>query len=407
MGDYDFFDLTGLVFDPPEKTGKKVHAAIDKAKEELNMMLNTSTLQLERDEIIRKRAFLESTLSTIFNNDGKLTEVYENLAKVKTKKEMENLTAVVSLLKQSGSRKTTNGAIRIHQEKSKLSKEHVEEVFRIVGFTISEIDPLKDMPKFPTNVDKIHAELESLRKTRDQNPNGADLTLATDLYAFAAYLVGEPKKAAEFRGKSTPELEALFATYTKENATRSDNLGRLCLSLATAGRSFVFDSEKNRQAYENYLRYKDPVLTQLFNSMRRLPKSDLMDPKFAEECIRQISSVFGSYEISLAIYNREAGLRDEPYIPVKAVFRIKCHHCQNLVDFTDVSEAQKINKCSNCGKALYKQCKKCNKSVLDFFDKCPECDFLFANIEVFDKYLTAAEQALRDLRKLISATWED
>ena len=30
MTNYDFFDLTGLLFDPPEKSAKKVKAAIEK-----------------------------------------------------------------------------------------------------------------------------------------------------------------------------------------------------------------------------------------------------------------------------------------------------------------------------------------------------------------------------------------
>ncbi|MDR1802847.1 MAG: hypothetical protein LBQ94_04515 [Treponema sp.] len=394
MADYNFFELVGLPFDPPEKAVKKIIAAIDKVKKELETVRGTSTQQLERDEINRKLAFLETTSSAIFSNDGKLTAVYEKLSKEKLGQETKNLSAIVSLLKQSGSRKITNGTIRIHQQKSKLSREHVEEVFRTAGFTITEIEPFK-MPEFPVNADKIYAELEALRKSKDSNPNGADLTKAVDLYAFAAYLADEPENAGEYRSKSTPDLANIFDDFAKKFAMRNDNLGKLCASLATAGKAYVFNSESNRKNYEAYLKYKSPALTQLFSSMRGVSKSDLLDPKFAEECIRQISELFGSPEYSLGIYNKEAGLKDEPYVPPKVVFRVKCHHCQNLSEFADVGEAQKVNKCPHCGKALYKQCKKCSKSVLASLDKCPECGFFFASAAMFAKYFAAAEQALR------------
>jgi len=394
LADYDLFDLISLPFDPPEKVAKKVSAAIDKVKKELGT--GTVTQQLERDEINKKLAFLESISSSIFQKDGKLNPTYEKLADAKTKQEIENLTATVSLLKQSGSRVITNGTIRIHRQKTKLSEEHVKEVFHTAGFSISEIDPLKELPKFPTNADIIYAELEALRKSKDPNPNGADLTLATDLYAFAAYLVGEPENAVEYRAKETPELATLLDGFAKKFAQRTDNLGHLCFSLATKAKSFVFNSEDNRHAYEAYLKYKTHALTQLFLLLGRVPKSNLLDPQFAEGCIKKISAVFGSYEVALAIYNKEAGLKDEPYIPEKAIFHVKCNHCQNLIEnFSDVKEAQKVNKCPHCGQALYKQCKKCQKNVLVSLDKCPECGFVFASAAMFAKYFASAEQALR------------
>ncbi len=395
MTGYELFELIGLSFDPPEKAAKKVSAAIDKAKKELSGALGTATQQLERDEINAKLSFLETTSTAIFSNDGKLTSAYEELAKARTKQEIENLTATVTLLSQSSSRWYTEGTLRIHRQKTKLSKENVEKVFIDAGFKKSEIDPLKALPKFPTNADKTFAELEVLRESKDPNPNGPDLTLATDFYAFAAYLVGEPENAAEYRSKSTPELATLLDGFAKRLATRNDNLGKLCASLATAGKSYVFNSEDNRQAYGAYLKYRTPSLTRLFASMGRVSKSDLLDARFAEECIRQISDVFGNYEVALAIYNREAGLKDDPYIPEKAAFHVKCHHCQNLVEFADVTEAQKVNKCSHCGKPLYKQCNKCHKNVLASLDKCPECGFVFASTAMFAKYFAAAEQAFR------------
>ncbi|MDR1841213.1 MAG: hypothetical protein LBQ86_04720 [Holophagales bacterium] len=396
MVDFDLFELAGLPFDPPEKAAKKVSAAVDKKKKELNGYLGTVTEQSERDDINAKLSFLETTSAAIFSNDKKLTSAYERLAEAKTKQEIKNLNAIAFVLKQSGIRVITNGTISNHSKKTKLSKEHVREVFVASGFTISEINPLMAFPEFPTHADKIYSDIERLQKTKDQDPKRSGRTLVKDLYDFAAYLVDKPENAAEYRSKPTPELAALLDGFAKEFATRNDPLGKLYASLVTSGKSYVFNSEDNRQKYEAYLKYKTPALTKLFSSMKEISKSHLLDAGFAEECIKQISNVFDDYDVALAIYNKEAGLKDEPYTPDKAVFRVKCHHCQNLVEFADLTEAQKANKCSYCGKPLYKQCNKCRKNVLASLDRCPECGFVFATSAVmFAKHFAAAEQALR------------
>jgi hypothetical protein len=60
--------------------------------------------------------------------------------------------------------------------------------------------------------------------------------------------------------------------------------------------------------------------------MGRVSKAKLLDPKFAEVCIKEIMDVFGDYDVSLAIYNKEAGLKDELYIPDKAEEKKKAEY---------------------------------------------------------------------------------
>jgi len=394
LAEFEFFELTGLPFDPPEKAGKKVRSAVDKISKELRNALGTATQQIERDTINAKLAFLESTSAGIFTSDDRLSPLYDKLARQRTDTEIGNLKAAIALLKLSGTRTVTNGAVRVQRNKTKLSRENVEKAYLEAGITITEIDPVSAYPKFPTNAEKIHAELEALRKMKDPNPKGKDLSLAVDLYAFAAYLCGEPENAPGYKSKPAPELSSLLDRHAKQLSTRNDDLGKLCASIATAGKLFIFNSEANREAYNAFLKYKSPALASLFETMRRLSKTDLADPKNAEQCIRAISKEFGSYEVALSIYNKEAGLKDDPYIPEKAVFHVVCPHCQNISGFADLNEAQKANKCQNCGKALYKNCGKCRKNVLVSLDKCPECGFLFASAAMFAKFVAAAEQAL-------------
>ena len=395
MAEYEFFELTNLSFDPPDKAAKTVKTAIEKVKKNLENVFNTSSQPLEKAELKGKLDFLGEKEAEIFAQDGKLNEVYEKLAKKRVVNEIENLKAAVNILKLSGTRVVTNGTIRTQKQKTKLSKENVESVYKDAGFTIKEIDPLSAMPKFPINAERIYDELEALRKKKDPNPNGPDLTKAVDMYAFVAYLKKEPENAVEYRGKTTGELAGIVEEFSKELSKRNDDLGKLCASLATAGKTYIFNSDDNRRAYELHLLYKSPALAELFASIKLSTESQKRESKFADLCIKQITKVFGDGDAALAIYNYEAGLKDDPYIPEKAVFYVTCAHCQTINEFDDIDAAKKINKCFQCGKALYQQCTRCKKLVLASAEKCPECGFLFASVELFGKYINLAEEALR------------
>jgi hypothetical protein len=394
---YDFFELTKLPFDPPEKAAKKVSAAIEKTVKDLGTALGSATQQIERDRINGELKFLQDRKSEVLTPDGKLTTQYEALSKSRVDRELENLKSTVNFLivtlKGKG-RIVTNGTIKTQTRKTKLSKENVEFVYKQMGFTIKEIDPISAMPKFPTNAERIYDELAALRRAKDPNPLGADVTMAVDMYAFIAYLKNEPNNAVEYRGKTTTELASILDDYSKRFSTRNDDLGKLCASLSTAGKTFIFKSDNSRHAYELHLRYKSPELSALFDVLKRSTPADLVDSKFADACIEQIADVFNNSEVALAIYNSEAGLKDDPYIPEKASYSIKCVHCNSFSEFTDVNEAQKTNKCSQCSKPLFQQCSRCKKTVLTSADKCPECSYVFASKALFSKYVTLAEQAL-------------
>jgi hypothetical protein len=51
--------------------------------------------------------------------------------------------------------------------------------------------------------------------------------------------------------------------------------------------------------------------------MKSFSMHQLLEPKFAEARIKEIAAVFGDYEVSLSIYNKEAGFKDEFYMPEK------------------------------------------------------------------------------------------
>ena len=71
MANYDFFDLTGLPFDPPEKSAKKIKAAIDKKVKELGASLGSETQQVKRDEMTEQIKLLNDARATILTPDAK------------------------------------------------------------------------------------------------------------------------------------------------------------------------------------------------------------------------------------------------------------------------------------------------------------------------------------------------
>jgi hypothetical protein len=156
-----------------------------------------------------------------------------------------------------------------------------------------------------------------LRKIKDPNPKYAKQHRQLhDLYDFTAYLEGETEHAINYRSKLTTELAYLLDKNSRTLVIRNDTFGKICASLATAGKTYVFNSDTNREAYDSFLIYKSSELTALFETMRRLTITDLHDFRVANTCIKEISKYFEDYETALAIYNKEAGLRDEPFMSV-------------------------------------------------------------------------------------------
>lgn len=61
----------------------------------------------------------------------------------------------------------------------------------------------------------------------------------------------------------------------------------MCLN-CNGGKTNVFNNETNRKAYEQFLLYKSPELTELFSIMKDSVQSDLRDFGFADICIKKL-----------------------------------------------------------------------------------------------------------------------
>lgn len=397
MANYDFFDLTGLPFDPPEKSAKKVKAAIDKKVKDLGASLGSETQQVKRDEMTEQIKLLNETGATILAPDGKkvVESTYSVLAEGRTQAEIAKLKATANLMAMTRTKVITDAAIKELRKERKLSDEHVREVFANLGFTVKSFEGIDVAGLFPKQIKKTDEYISALSKTKDPNPNGADTSLVVDLYSFAAYLMEEPESAVAYRGKATNELLSIFDSFSKKFSQRNDNLGKLCASIATAAKTYVFNSDENRGKYEFHLKYKTPELNSLFDSMRGAPEQVLLESGFAEPCIKRIAEILDcNYEIALAVYNKEGSVS---YSPKASVYLVKCQFCGTMNQYPSEQDAIKANACSNCKKPLFKKCTKCGRMVLASLDKCPyaDCGFVFASAAMFSKYYAAAEEALR------------
>ena len=158
MAEYDFFDITGLSFDPAEKAAKKIKAAIEKAEKSLGGMLGSISQQAQRDEINGKLDLLRKVKAEVLSNDGKVLPKLAELADESKTTSRKRLESAIRLEKLSKSELVvTNGKIKAQKKNTRLSKESIEDAYRSYGFTILNIDPFAAMPKFPTNSEKIYS----------------------------------------------------------------------------------------------------------------------------------------------------------------------------------------------------------------------------------------------------------
>lgn len=398
MANYDFFDLTGLPFDSPEKSARKVKATIDKKVNELGALLGSETQQVRRNEITSQINLLKETRNIILTPDGKkvVESVFSQLAETRVQAEIAKLKATAKLMALTGTKAITDATIKELRKERKLSDEHVREVFNNLGFVIKNFEGVDISELVPKQIKKIDEFIFALAKMKDPNPKGADISLVKDVYSFVAYLMGEPENANIYRqNEDTSSLQSVCDAYSRKNAAIHEDPIKSCVALATLIKVNIFDSAENRRKYEFYLKYKTPELNSLFDSMRGAPEQVLLESNFAEPCIKQIASTLDcSYEIALAVYNKEGNTSYEPKVPAHLV---KCQFCGTMNHYPSEQDAIKANACSNCKKPLFKKCTKCGRTVLASLDKCPytDCGFVFASAAMFSKYYAAAEEALR------------
>ena len=316
---YDFFTLTGLPFDHPDKSQKRVEKAIFEAVSKISSQLGCESQQLYRDAFQTQLDFLNQQ-SALINTAGWLeaSKYFAALSAKRKRQECEKVQFAASLLAQNGIKSLDKRILQSFRMKTGLSIETLTQLLEKSGINLHPSDLSDKFPKFPMNGERIQIELEELRATKDPNPNGPDTSRVTDLYVFAAYLMDDLGHANLYKDLSTSELKTIFDLATRKYSCRIDNLGKLCCSISSSASHYVFNSDDSRKGYEVLMLYHHVALQSLFDALKILPTGILLQPDFAEKCIKLIGVFFPDYETALAIYNKEGNLSDVPYLPSKS-----------------------------------------------------------------------------------------
>lgn len=398
MSDYDLFEMTGLAFDPPETNVKLIRERIEKKRKELGNQLGRETQQVSRDRIRGRIAYLDGVCKTIFTADGKKLEskAFISLAQDKQIKVQNTLKSTLDLMVVTGTHTLTEMSVRYYRKETGLSADSIRKTMKSAGIIITKHDPLKSYPKFPVNAERMSQELEAMRTHHAAGPDSREIQEIRDLYCLAAYFSSDSVNVRAYRGMDRGTLNHIFDQASRKYSMRNDDLGKLCGSLASSAKTYVFNSDENRSAYDAYLLYHSEELTGLFSKMKRVPESILLESRFADPCIDIISKYFPDYKTALAIYNKEAGFRDSCYTPVNSVYTVKCSYCGQVTKFDSEQTAQSSNRCSNCGRELFRKCGSCKAMIPAFMDKCPHCHTAFVSPALFSKYYKMAESAIKE-----------
>lgn len=314
---YDLFTLTGLPFDPPDKSQRRVEKAISEAVSKISSKLGRETQQLSRNALQAQIDFLNQQ-STLINTAGwiEASKHFVTMADQRKQRERERVQFAATLLVQNGIKSLNYGVVRSFRQKTGLSADTLTQLLLQSGMELSSyiFDDSK-LPKFPSCGERILFDLDELRATKDPNPNGPDTSIVTDLYVFAAYLMDDLGHADLYKNLSTSELKTIFDLASRKYSCRNDNLGKLCGSISSSASHYVFNSDDSRKGYEALMLYHHVALQSLFDALKMLPSGILLQPDFAEKCIKLIGVFFPDYETALSIYNKEGNLAEVPYIP--------------------------------------------------------------------------------------------
>lgn len=231
---YDFFNETGLSFDPPTKKGVEVNEAIEKTVERLEGELNQADIY-QKKKLNDKIEWIKGMLSIILDG-SKTTDRFSKLAEEKTEQVKEKLAErikiVIEFRKSSNKALTvTMGTIDDQRKKTRLSRENVKAVYTECGYAVLKGNAKANALGESDDYKKIHDNLKDFRDIPEINPNALDKSGLTDIYNFMAYLNGEPEKGTIYRSKSIKELAKLAGKVYLDTNDQAGLLIREILAL--------------------------------------------------------------------------------------------------------------------------------------------------------------------------------
>lgn len=407
MAEYDFFELTGVDFDPPVKKAEVIIVALEATKARYNVSAGEANKKAENDGIIK---YLEKQ-KQLFINNGRVSEEYKKAAIIKREK-VEEILYRQALIRYRAMNPSGNsefkvpiseGAVREDATKKRLGFTTAKKVYEKAGFIVEkamDVATLKEkLPQFTSesNFKMIQEKIKALR-TLDKFNNfkfeGKEKVY--DIYGFIAYLRSDIDAIDAYEKKGTKALcEMIRAIKAEFPGTTGNDTISLYNVIASIAETYIFKDDKLRESYNTYVKYHSDYLENLFEELKMTSTDILRDPGLANAYIDSIARVFPDQETATAIYNKESGLMaSTPYLPERTTYYITCSKCGMQNKFASNVEAEKIDECQYCHSKLFKICAKCGKKVYQHSSQCV-CGYVFPNLTKFNNYIMLAEEALK------------
>ena len=309
------FELLGLPFDPPINNETVIEKSIQNWYEKLE---NKLVLEPDSDKktVIQEEMAMKPEVCAVMRDSYK--RVAEAKALKTQRMDLLGKMLKIFLYHAESTPKVTVGRIDEVAKALGLQRNTVEEIYRKSNFHISKRPQMVDLNKSfisPVQDKDIQKRIERLRKDSSSGTlqKYPWLPKLQNLYDLVCYLDDPNGNPEAYREKRTGELYAVIDGISIRMASDLSNVGNDIISLAAKANTFVFSSNDNREKYDNTLRLSR--FSSFFDMLKIAPNCFKKDPVFAENCIIFLQTSFPDRDVALALYNREAGMWMDPYVP--------------------------------------------------------------------------------------------
>ena len=399
--------MLGVEFDPPDNI-RKIKTAFEQWKKRLTDEQNT-TVDGVRLAQIKEELAMSDYIATVIDNPKVRSHEAEELKRQR----VEQLRLYIDLLRgdTAGTLIVTQSQMKKVREKLRLSMLTIEATYREQGF---EVKRAKTKNSIVTALNKFFMSDDVMNEIAK---NLADFNTVPDPrnYPWAAgvrnlydlaFRIDKTEPAVDFyRRLSSNELAEIFKREAQKVAAPVP-VWHSIKALLNLAQMQIFNSDENRFRYDHSI--KLDVLSKFFAGLKAAPDIFKRDPYFADNCINRIQNTFPNflnYELSAALYNKAAGLLNEPYEsatnPNETQFSIFCGNCSTHSQFR-TREAAENSVCPTCGQPFFINCPICKKKLPSSAERCPACGapieelkHVPQRIAEMNEYITAIENEYR------------
>ncbi len=389
----NYYEILGLPCD-----GESVHDTklIDRTLKQWEMT-KTSALSSESNEA--KRKALQAELAELPKMKGLLTdaELRKSHADSLKSERMVSLESIINIMVKcsTGGKSISNVRAARMAQLIGLRSKTIEDCFKTAGYTvvIGKKVSTGDFIIGQSVLNKIEGSFKLIRGYMASHPLEPmqELAKVTDLYEYIAVMEGKSiADAKDYEIMQTDKLAAKFGTKVMEH-TKSVAPIMWYKTIEAEAKAQIMKNEKQREKYDNALKLKKLSLLELLPSV---PVSIKLESSFAEECIREIQTLF-TEEQAIAIYNMYGGMpNDSQYEKESTSIATMCT-C-HIINYHNTRQEAEKAKCVSCGKDLYETCPSCKNKVPVVSEFC-SCGFFMKGRQVFELHRLRFAAAIKSM----------